>query len=173
MDKILVVEDQTEIRAWIIRFVAEVFTHARFVEAVSVEQARQYIDSSIDLLLVDLSLPDGRGDELIRLFKHLNPDVPCVVISSFEDDDFLFPALKAGADGYLLKDQTEEELKSLLMGIVNGKPPLSPAIAYRLFDFFRKPADDETEVKLTDREKETLRLIAKGYLITYKSPPVL
>jgi DNA-binding NarL/FixJ family response regulator len=165
MDKILVVEDQTEIRAWIVRFVGEVFPLAHFVEAVSVEQARKNIDASIDLLLVDLSLPDGRGDELIKIVKHMNPHIPCVVISSFEDDDFLFPALKAGADGYLLKDQTEQELKILLTGIVNGKPPLSPAIAYRLFDFFREPADDVTEVNLTEREKETLRLIAKGYSV--------
>ncbi len=163
MDKILVVEDQTEIRAWIIRFVAEVFPQAVFIEAVSVEQARQQIENKIDLLLVDLSLPDGRGDEVIKLIKQNNHDIPCVVISSFEDDDFLFPALKAGADGYLLKDQAENELKKLLMGIVNGQPPISPAIAYRLFDFFREPLDEETVVRLTDREKETLGLIAKGY----------
>lgn len=163
IDSILIVEDQPDVCDWVLGFAREVFPGANFRVAANLTQALTQLGPLPDLLLTDLSLPDGRGNELITRIKRINSSIPCVVITSFEDDDHLFPALKAGADGYLLKDQPELELKNLLAGIVSGKPPLSPVIAQRMFEFFREPAGEGLEVRLTSRETETLTLISRGY----------
>ena len=165
MKKILIIEDQTEIRLWIQGFVGKVFPEAEIDTAATLTQARTFLNDMPDLWLIDLSLPDGLGYELIDQIKQRQKHIPCVVITSFDDDDFLFPALKAGADGYLLKDQPEAELEELLSGILNGNPPISPAIAFRLFNYFKASETDKTEVHLSRREKDTLQLISRGYSV--------
>jgi DNA-binding NarL/FixJ family response regulator len=75
----------------------------------------------------------------------------------------VFPALRAGAHGYLLKEQSQELLANLLRGLVSGEPPLSPAIARKMLRFFSPPASETGTVALTPREQEVLRLISKGY----------
>ena len=165
MNNILIVEDQPDIREWIRQLVGEIFPAANFCEAATLEQARCLFPPVPDLMLTDLSLPDGMGYQLIRDIKRLDSQALCIVITGFEDDHFLFPALQAGADGYLLKDETEAEMKALLTGIIEGKPPISPAVAYRMFDYFRDQRDELTGVQLTAREKEVLSLIAKGYSV--------
>ena len=165
MKKVLIVEDQAEIRLWIQGFVGKVFPAAEIAAVATLEQASAFLHNMPDLWLIDLSLPDGLGYELIAQIKQLQKNIPCVVITSFDDDDFLFPALKAGADGYLLKDQSEVELEGLLSGILNGNPPISPAIAFRLFNYFRASDIDKIEVHLSRREKDTLQLLARGYSV--------
>jgi len=162
---ILIVEDHSDIREWIRQLVSDVFPGAHFSEAATLEQARARLSPLPDLLLADLSLPDGMGYELIRELKKLDHAIRCIVITSFEDDNFLFPALQAGADGYLLKDESAAELKALLTGIIDGKPPISPAVAYRMFEYFRGQREEVTGVQLTEREKQVLNLIAKGYSV--------
>ncbi len=116
-----------------------------------------------DIALIDLGLPDGSGVELIR---ELAPRrCQCVVTTIYADDHHLFPALRAGACGYLLKDQPTEKVVQALQGIIAGEPPLSPVIAQRLLRAFGGPdeAVDEGSAKLSNRERETLVLIAKGF----------
>lgn len=168
MKKILIVEDQTEIRLWIQGFASKVFPDANIAAVATLEQARTFLNEMPDLWLIDLSLPDGLGYELIGQIKQRQKNIPCVVITSFDDDDFLFPALKSGADGYLLKDQPEAELEELLSGILNDNPPISPAIAFRLFNYFKASETDRayrTEVHLSRREKDTLQLLSRGYSV--------
>jgi len=105
-------------------------------------------------------LPDGSGLEVIRRIAETAPETVVVVSSVFADDEHVFPALRAGARGYVLKDQSTEDLVPLLRGIVSGQPPLSPAITRRLLSFFG-PAEPNADT-LTPREVEVLTLIAKG-----------
>jgi len=165
MQHIMIVEDEPEIARWIERLAGEVFPAASFTAASTLQQARQGFPPLPELLLTDLSLPDGKGFELIAELKQHQAALPCIVITSFEDDDFLFPALQAGADGYLLKDQQDEELIQLMLGILDGKPPISPNIAHRLFKHFRQFSGQScpNESQLTQRETETLQYIARGY----------
>ena len=84
----------------------------------------------------------------------------------FDDDQHLFSALRAGAKGYVLKDQPQDDLAKMLKGIIDGQPPLSAPIARRLLDFFQpEQTVDADEEKLTNREQEVLTLIAKGYTL--------
>lgn len=120
-----------------------------------------------DLALIDLSLPDGSGTTVVQALSARFPRCMIVVATLFDDDDHLFPALRAGAQGYLLKDEAPEELVKQLRGINEGHPPLSPSIARRLLSHFRvepeKPAKEETQ--LTPREREVLSALARGITI--------
>ncbi|HOY21687.1 MAG TPA: response regulator transcription factor [Cellvibrio sp.] len=120
-----------------------------------------------DLALIDLSLPDGSGTSVVQALSARFPRCMIVVATLFDDDDHLFPALRAGAQGYLLKDEAPEELVKQLRGINEGHPPLSPSIARRLLSHFRvepeKPTKEETQ--LTPREREVLSALARGITI--------
>lgn len=102
-------------------------------------------------------MPDGNGVDLLRNTK-INQEIYWVITTVFGDDEHVFDALRNGACGYLLKEQTDEQLKRHLAGIVDGQPPLSPRIANRLLQYFQ-PEDCPV---LTERELEVLELIAQG-----------
>jgi DNA-binding NarL/FixJ family response regulator len=88
-----------------------------------------------------------------------------IVTTVYADDDHLFSALRAGAQGYLLKDQSRERLTEQLRGILHGEPPLSPSIARRLMRTFTAPAQHREDSGLTAREIEVLTLIANGHTL--------
>jgi DNA-binding NarL/FixJ family response regulator len=124
--------------------------------------ARSRLTSRLpQVALIDIGLPDGSGIDLIDELNRQHPDVLSVVTSVFDDDTHLFAALGAGASGYLLKDQSREDLTGMLQRIAEGQPPLSPAIARRLLGFFG-PREDRDATRLTARERDVLGLIAKG-----------
>ena len=121
-----------------------------------------------DIALIDLGLPDGSGLDLLRALPAAAPGCIAVVTTIYADDAHLFPALRAGAAGYLLKDEPRERLESALRGILAGEPPLSPSIARRVLRTFAEAASApaqaaEEDAHLSPRERETLMLIGKGY----------
>lgn len=119
-----------------------------------------------DLALIDLALPDGRGTTVIQALSQHNPQCMIVVASLFDDDGHLFPALRAGAQGYLLKDQDFVQLVNQLRGIGEGRPPLSPSVARRLLAHFRQVPETSAEsATLTPREREVLMQLARGISI--------
>lgn len=119
-----------------------------------------------DLALIDLALPDGSGTTVIQALSLRNPQCVIVVASLFDDDGHLFPALRAGAQGYLLKDQDFAQLVSQLRGIGEGRPPLSPSVARRLLAHFRQVPDTAAHgAALTPREREVLMQLTRGISI--------
>jgi len=123
-----------------------------------------------DLALIDLSLPDGNGTRVMEAISERYPNCIIVVATIFDDDAHLFPALRAGAQGYLLKDQVPEQLVKQLHGISEGHPPLSPSVARRLLDHFREGNERDTvgtagNTLLTPREREVLVQLARGISI--------
>ncbi len=162
LDRCLIIEDLPAARDWLSKAVTEAFPGIQVSEAEDCTTARQLLSKLLpDLALVDLGLPDGDGTALIAAIKAAKPDCLCIVASTFADDAHLFPALRAGADGYFTKDQGRAELVRTLSDIEQGYPPLSPAVAQRLLGFFHAP--DPLETPLTARETEVLQLIGKGY----------
>jgi DNA-binding NarL/FixJ family response regulator len=110
------------------------------VRADSVAAARLRIaQQPFDLALVDLHLGDGHGNAVIAELVQSQPACMVVVATIFDDDDHLFKALQAGAQGYVLKDRAPDWLAAQLLGIDAGQPPLSPAIARRLIRHFQAP----------------------------------
>jgi DNA-binding NarL/FixJ family response regulator len=110
------------------------------VRADGVATARlQIAQRPFSLALVDLHLGDGHGNEVIAELAQRQPQCMVVVATIFDDDDHLFRALQAGAQGYVLKDRAPAWLATQLRGIDGGQPPLSPAIARRLIRHFQAP----------------------------------
>lgn len=161
----IVVEDLPGASAWLAQALQDAFPGIAVRTAASVAEGLALLKAlSPDIALVDLGLPDAPGIRLIEVLNREHPACHCVVTTIFADDVHLFPALRAGAQGYLLKDEPRERITQALQGIVAGEPPLSPAIARRLLKVFTPvTAEVAPDVHLSPRERETLTLIAKGY----------
>lgn len=158
-----ILEDLPESQEWLTRALSLAFPGVVVEVSASVAGARAHLEHCLppEIALVDLGLPDGSGVAVVEELKRRFPACLCVVASIFNDDAHVFPALRAGAMGYLLKDQPVETIVAALRGIAAGTPPISPAIARRMLAFFQ-PGGSEQLPELTDRETEVLRLIAKG-----------
>ena len=114
MKNILLLEDLPEIRAWMKGLVLQVFPHSLISEAARVHDALELITAvKFDLALVDLGLPDGSGVDVVSALRDSQPEAQSVVVTIHDDDEHLFPALQAGAFGYLLKEQARELTLSL------------------------------------------------------------
>lgn len=128
------------------------------VEAVLKAEALQP-----DVILLDVMMPRQDGLEAIRQIKASNPAARILVLTSFAGDDKVFPALKLGALGYLLKDSTPEQLVQAIYDVYRGESSLHPTIALKLIREIKQPSDlSPTEDPLTEREVEVLKLVARG-----------
>ena len=116
-----------------------------------------------DVILLDLVMPELDGTGAIREIKAQNPGVRILVLTTFASDDKLYPAIKAGAMGYLLKDTEPEDLVRAIQQVHRGEYPLSPAIAQKVLrEIARRAEEPLTSDPLTAREVEVLGLIARG-----------
>ncbi len=171
---ILVVEDNSNIRDWLAECAVRAFAGAVVSAARNFQEARHAIEHrggvSFDLALIDIGLPDGDGVDLIERLATRSPGCVSIVTTIYDDDDHLFRAIRAGADGYLLKDHETGRLVELLKRIHDGEPPLSPAIARRVLSSLQtrpqKPAEEEQDC-LTPRESEVLTLLGRGFQLNH------
>jgi NarL family two-component system response regulator LiaR len=122
------------------------------------------VSAQPDVILMDLVMPNVDGIEAIRRIRTDNAGAKIIVLTSFAEDDKIFPAIQAGATGYLMKDVSPQDLAKAIRMARDGEPLLHPDIARRLMSELtgeRRRADDGVD-KLTPREIEVLRLVAKG-----------
>ena len=133
-------------------------------EAVDGEQAvRKARALRPDVILMDLVMPRKDGLQAIGEIAEENPDARILVLTSFADDDKVFPAIKAGALGYLLKDSSPIELLQAVRDVARGVSSLHPTIALKLIREINRPSDlPPAPEPLTAREVEVLRLVAQG-----------
>ena len=172
-DRALIVEDLDEPRQWLAELLPRALPSVTRVDcADSVASALACMEShAYALALVDWGLPDGHGGQLIEALVAARPDAVVIVATIHDDDAHVFPALRAGATGYILKSQPAQVVMAQLRRIEQGEPALSPSIAARVLQHFRSqpaaPLADPAEAglvrHLTEREVDVLRLIAKGY----------
>lgn len=165
MFNVLIIEDVQETSAWMESIILQAFPDAYCVPCYSLAEARKYIEKQSPMLaIVDLNLPDGSSLSLIPTIRARSPETIIVVMSIFDDPEHVFPAIKAGAIGYLLKDQPEALLIAKLRGVLNGDPPLSPSIARKILANFNNDSSvtHKPEVSLSSRDEEILLLVAKG-----------
>lgn len=164
MQTVLIIEDLPEVVQWLSNLVKDTLAPNEIHCADSLKAANSLIlENQYSLALIDLGLPDGSGIDALQQIKQKNEDCYCVITTIFEDSDNIFTALKQGADGYILKTESSEDITEHLQGILLGKPPLSSAIAKKILTAFQP--SKSLGVKLSPREQQVLTFIAKGYSI--------
>jgi NarL family two-component system response regulator LiaR len=128
----------------------------------AIRQAREFVP---DVVLMDLVMPGMDGVEATRKIKDVSPRSQIIVLTSYHQDEHIFPALKAGAISYLLKDVKARELVEAICRAARGEATLHPRVAARVIKQFSSgtPGRDNLFTELTERELEVLTLIAKGY----------
>lgn len=118
-----------------------------------------------DLVLMDLKMPVMNGIQATRLIKEKYPQTKILILTTYDADEWVFDAIRAGAEGYLLKDSSREELLKAIMDTMEGKTAVDPNVAGKLFQHVRQnvtPTDSNLTENLSERELEILKLIARG-----------
>jgi len=129
-------------------------------------QAIEMVDeTSPDVVLMDVRMPNVSGIEATAEIKARHPEVAIVMLTVSEEEADLFRAIKAGAQGYLLKNLEAPQLRSMLEGVARGEPAISPGTAARIIDEFLRTRDGTAPAptqRLTDREVQVLELVTDG-----------
>lgn len=165
MDKIgvLIVDDHPVVREGLRSFLQLQEDMEVVGEAADGVEALEKVGELVpDVVLIDLVMPRMDGITTIRQIGAISPSSRILVLTSFSEDEKVFPAIKAGAHGYLMKDIKPTELAKSIRSVYRGEPSLHPEIARKLMDQLAK-GEGDAEERLTARETEVLLLIAKGY----------
>jgi len=172
--RVLLVDDDAHVRMVITQDLMRDQRTLLVAQAANVREGRKAIKQyEFDVMLVDLHLGDGEGFELLDYLKSVRPSAEAVVISVMENDDQVLRAFEMGATGYLSKNSWFGNYAQAVLQVANGGASLTPNLARRLLQRFDKTHADtpkrrqpnESE-KLSQREREVLRLVASGYTST-------
>lgn len=165
--KVLLADDHALFRAGIASLLAAAGHEVVGEAGDGIEALERTRELHPDLVLMDITMPRCGGLEATRLIKAEMPDTKIVIVTVSQDDADLFEAVKSGAEGYLLKDMSNEEFERILNGIAEGEAPLSQGLAGKILEEFARVsrgdgARGDDRDTLTDREQEVLRLVTDG-----------
>lgn len=165
--KIVIAEDHTILRAGLRALLASQNGLEVIGEAGDGREAIRKVDTlQPDLLLIDLSMPKLNGIDAIREIKSQHPEIKIIVLTVHKSDEYIIAALRAGANGYMLKDASQNELLLAIDYVINGKTFLSPSISDKLVDAVLNTDKKDKPAagldNLTAREREILKLVAEG-----------
>lgn len=125
-------------------------------------------DHNVDVILMDIQMPEKDGIETTEYIKSKYPQIKILMLTVFDDDDNIFKAIQAGADGYLLKETSPTELHKAIKDVLEGGAAMTPSVALKALNILRSPqrvtADkiQQEEITLTKREIEILEQLSKG-----------
>ena len=164
MNRIAVVEDNTTVRASLAELVESIPGCECVGTFASGEEGIRLIPKlTPDLVMMDIHLPNLSGIECTAKLKQLMPELRVLILTVYEDGDKIFDALKAGASGYILKRSKPQDIIEAIREILAGGAPMTPEIALKVVESFRRAAAVPTEtVSLSRRETEVLQGLAKG-----------
>jgi DNA-binding NarL/FixJ family response regulator len=163
--KVAIVEDEPDIRESWVRLIASFPDFSCVCGCVSGEEAiREIPPLAPDIVLMDIFLPRMSGIDCTARLKALLPETQIIILTAVADDELIFLALEAGADGYLLKRTKPADLHGALRDVLNGGAPMTSQVARQVVRSFReKNKAVEEGVKLSAREEEVLVLLSRGY----------
>lgn len=164
MKKILIIEDHVLTLKWWADQLPRIFDDTEVYEAERLEDARTLASSNrFWIAIIDVNLPDGNGIHFIEYMHKTQPSCWTVICTVYDDDEHVFAALRAGAQGYMVKDEAKEIQIARLREIINGQPPLTPGVSQRILKYFENTSPVNDIEQLTPREREILLLLSKGY----------
>ncbi len=160
--KVSIVEDHDAYR----EVISDIIANAEGFEVIAAYSAIEEITDDIlqaDVILMDIGLPGKSGIEGLKEIKHHSPDTHIIMLTNYIDDDKIFEALSAGADGYLLKKVSTTRILEAITDTYRGGASITPLIARRVLQTFKIPVDAEKKhAKLSPREIEILALLVQG-----------
>lgn len=169
MISVLIVDDQKIIREGLSMMLGLDSTISIVGEATNGKEAIDLLESEqVDLILMDIRMPIMDGVQATRIIKEKHPNVKILILTTFKEDEYIFQGLKNGADGYLLKDISSEELISGIKTVHGGNMLLQPDVARTMIDSFYKKDNISNNInkdiydELTKREYEIAMLVGEG-----------
>ncbi len=167
MIRVLICDDQDVVREGL----RTILRTAKGLEVVGAasdgSQALELVPSlQPDVVLMDLKMPGMNGIHATRIIHERYPQVRVLVLTTYDADEWVFDAIRSGAAGYLLKDTPREGLVRAIEDVYNGRTPVDPAVAGKLFSALtdqHAPAGETLRVDLSEREQEVLALLAQGF----------
>ena len=169
--RIFIAEDHTILRAGLRAMLSSNPDYEIIGEAEDGMEAIRGVESNEpDLIILDLSMPRMNGLEAITEIKKISPKTKILVLTIHKTDEYILPVLRAGADGYMLKYDTQVELMTAIKSVLQGKRYLSPGVSQQVVEgYLNENKTIKSESKwdtLTKREREVLKLIAEGHMNT-------
>lgn len=164
--RVVLVEDKPGVRASWVKLINTLPGFSCVQTCVSGEEALRMIpEVNPDLVLMDIFLTRMSGIECTARLKVQLPKLQILMLTAVEDDELVFMALQAGADGYLLKRTTPEDLHAAMLDVMRGGAPMTSEVARRVVESFRRQANPSLQpaIHLSAREEEVLILLSKGY----------
>jgi len=165
---LLIYEDRTDLRAsleMLLGGLPDLSLAGAFSTCKNV--AEEVLRLQPDVVLMDINMPEYDGLYGLQIIKEIQPETEVIMFTVFEEEDKIFASLEAGASGYLLKDTPPMKLYEAIRDVILGGAPMSPGIARRVLERFKKPPVAHAQTfLLSKRETEILTLLVKGY--TYK-----
>lgn len=122
----------------------------------------------IDVILMDIQMPEMDGIRATELVKKNHPQIKVIMLTVVDDDEYVFRAIKSGANGYLLKEISPDKLQKSIVEVMNGGAPMTPSIALKTLNLLRKPelhfddGKEQEDIALSKRETEILTQVSKG-----------
>lgn len=163
--RVAIIEDERELREGLQSLVNYTPDFSCRESFGSMETALARISpQEFDLVLTDIGLPKMNGIDGTRILREKYPELPIVVLTIHEENDKIFQALCAGANGYLLKNTPPAQIIEALTEVLGGGAPMSPEVARRVVQLFRKFAPPEVaDYRLTEQEKQILKMLVDGH----------
>lgn len=125
-------------------------------------------DNRVDIILMDIQMPEMNGIKATEIVKNQYPQIKVIMLTVYDDDEYIFKAIKAGANGYLLKEIDAQKIYDSILEVMNNGAPMTPSIALKTLKLLRNPSiittnnSDVEEIQLSKRETETLLQLSKG-----------
>lgn len=166
MTKIVMVDDHAIVRAGLKQILAEAGEIEAIEESASIEDLFNKLrKTKFDLIILDLNMPGRSGFEAIRELKNIYPEIPILVLSMYDEEQYGLRCLREGASGYLKKSSATEELVKAIKTVLNGRKYISQQLAEILLNDYDNKDEQTLLKKLTNRELEVLIRIARGQTI--------
>jgi DNA-binding NarL/FixJ family response regulator len=125
-------------------------------------------DQRVDVILMDIQMPEMDGIKATEIIKNQHPQIKIIMLTVYDDDEYIFKSIKAGANGYLLKEIEAQKLYNSILEAINDGAPMTPSIALKTLNLLRNPTFESTQeedledIKLSKRETEILIQLSKG-----------